>query len=95
MQTFILLANPGSSAASVTITFLRADGSTVVRGYVVPATSRVNVDAGAVPELAGQSFGALVEVTNGVGIVVERSMYWSSGGTLWAGGTNVTAARVP
>jgi hypothetical protein len=95
MQTFILLANPASTAANVTITFLKADGTTVVRSYVVGATSRSSVNAGDVPDLAGQPFGALVEVTNGVGIVVERSMYWSSGGTIWAGGTNVTAARIP
>lgn len=95
MQTFILLANPASTAANVTITFLKTDGTTVVRSAVVPAASRSSVYAGDVPELAGQAFGALVEVTNGVGIVVERSMYWSSGGTVWAGGTNVTAARIP
>jgi subtilisin-like proprotein convertase family protein len=95
MQTFILLANPSTSTADVRITFLRADGTTVVRTCVVAPGSRTTVYAGDVPELANQSFGALVEATNGVGIVVERSMYWSSGGTLWAGGTNVTAARVP
>jgi subtilisin-like proprotein convertase family protein len=94
-QTYILLANPASSAAQVTITFLKTDGTTVVRTYVVPATSRFNVFAGDVPELADQSFGALVEVTNGIGIIVERSIYWDSGGAVWAAGTNATAMRVP
>ena len=67
-----------------------------MRTHVVPATSRHNVhvreDA---PELAEASFGALVEVTNGVGIVVERSMYWNSGGVVWAAGTNSAATRIP
>jgi subtilisin-like proprotein convertase family protein len=94
-QSYILLANPDAAAAEVRITYLKADGTTVVRTHVVAPTSRHNVNAGAVPELADQSFGALVEVTNGVGIVVERSMYWNSGGIVWAGGTNVAAMRVP
>jgi hypothetical protein len=34
-------------------------------------------------------------VTNGVGIMVERSMYWNANNTFWSGGTNTTAARLP
>ena len=94
-QTYILLANPAASAANVTVTYLRTNDTPVVRTYVVPAASRFNVNAGEVPELADQSFGALVEVTNGVGIVVERSMYWNAGGAVWAGGTNTAATRIP
>ena len=47
------------------------------------------------PALQDEAFGAKVEVTNGVGIVVERSIYWNAGGVVWAGGTNVTATRLP
>ena len=46
-------------------------------------------------ELADASFAAVVEVTNGVGIVVERSMYWNAGGVVWAAGTNTAAMRLP
>jgi hypothetical protein len=62
----------------------------------VPATSRYNVDVKTVvPELQDESFGALIEVTNGVPIAVERSLYWNANGIFWAGGTNALATRLP
>ena len=95
-QTYILLGNPSTTPADVTITYLRADGTTATSDHVVPGTSRVNVFVnGQVPALHDEAFGAKVEVTNGVGIVVERSIYWNAGGVVWAGGTNVTATRLP
>jgi hypothetical protein len=96
-QTYVLLANTGTSDAGVTLTFLHADGTTVTKGVTVPAASRVNVAiAGArsdVPELAGESFGALIEAMQP--IVVERSMYNNANGTVWAAGTNATATPLP
>ncbi len=55
-QTYILLANPGTQhAADVTITFLRENGTPVVKTFNVPASSRFNVaiagPASDVPEL--------------------------------------------
>ena len=47
------------------------------------------------PELAGQSFGALIESTNGVGIVVERSLYNDALGQIWAAGTNALGTPLP
>jgi subtilisin-like proprotein convertase family protein len=95
-QTYILLANPSATAANVTITYLRADGTTTTGTYVVPPTSRANVFVNdQVPALHDEAFSAAIEVTNGVGIVVERSMYWNAEGVVWAGGTNVTATRMP
>ena len=59
-------------------------------------TSRFNVDAGTVaPELQDETFGALIEVTNGVGISVERAMYSNALGQFWAAGTNALATRLP
>jgi hypothetical protein len=95
-ETFILLANAGTTAADVTVTYLRENGSTLVRQYTVEPTSRFNIWANAVgPELANERFGALIEVTNGVPIAVERAMYNSSAGVLFAGGSNATATRIP
>jgi hypothetical protein len=99
--TFILLANPQATAAHVTITYLREGGAApIVKTYTVPATSRFNVDVGSVvPELQsggnGESFGARIEVTNGVPIAVERSLYWNANGVFWAGGTNALAIALP
>ena len=78
------------------ITYLRTNGTTVVKNYTVPATSRFNVQVNAaVPELADESFSAVVEVLNGVAIAVERALYNNANGVVWAGGTNATAAKIP
>lgn len=93
-ETYILLANPNDSAAAVTITFLRSNGTTVVKSFNVPPTSRFNVFVNAdVPEMTNEEFGAVIEST--VPIAVERAMYWNAFGVKWASGTNATAARLP
>ena len=83
-------------AATVRITFLRANGSTVVKTFTVNPTSRFNVHVNsAAPELANETFGALVEVTSGTGISVERALYSDALGQVWAGGTNALGTRLP
>jgi hypothetical protein len=95
-QTYILLANPSATAANVHITFLRANGTTVVKTFTVAPTSRFNVDvSSAAAELQNEAFGALIEVLNGVGISVERAMYSDALGQTWAAGTNALATRLP
>jgi hypothetical protein len=95
-ESYILLANPSATEAAVRITYLRTNGSTVVKDYSVPPTSRYNVAVNsAVPELSNESFSAIIEVTNGVAIAVERAMYNNANGRFWAAGTNATATRVP
>lgn len=95
-QTYILLANPATTAAQVRITYMRARGAPIVKTYAVDRTSRFNVHVNSmVPELADETFGAVIEVTNSVAIVVERAMYWNARGLVWAGGTNATAVRLP
>ncbi|MEO5822334.1 MAG: hypothetical protein ABIT71_17645 [Vicinamibacteraceae bacterium] len=95
--TYILLANPSTTtAAQVRVTYLTTTGTPVIRTYTVNPTSRFNIDVNSlVPELANQSFGALIEVTNGVGIVVERSLYNDALGQVWAAGTNALGTRLP
>lgn len=67
-----------------------------MKTYTVPPTSRFNIDVANVsPDLRDESVGADIRVTNGMRIVVERSMYWDSGGVLVKGGTNATAVRLP
>jgi hypothetical protein len=96
-QTYILLANPGDTAASVTLTFLRSNGSTLEKTFTVSPTSRFNVaingpDSSA-PELVDESFG--VEIVSTQPIAVERSMYSNANGVIWAAGTNAAASRLP
>lgn len=95
-QTYILLANPGSVAADVTITFLRTNGATITKTFSVPAASRFNVATGAdgpVPELVDEEFAAVIASSQP--IAVERAMYSDAGGVTWAAGTNATATRLP
>jgi len=95
-ETYILLANPNTTAANVRITFLRANGATVVKTFTVTPSSRFTVGvSAAVPELQNEEFGALVEVTNGLGIGVERALYSNALGQVWAAGTNALATRLP
>jgi hypothetical protein len=90
--TYILLANPSTTASRVRVTYLPESGAPIVKEYDVAATSRFNIDVnGVVPELQNTSFGADIEVLNEVPIAVERSLYWNALGALWAGGTNALA----
>jgi YVTN family beta-propeller protein/autotransporter-associated beta strand protein len=96
-QTYILIANPGAQAADITATFLREDGTTIVKSLTVAPTSRVNIavtGAGSdVPELADEAFGTVIASTQPV--IVERSMYTDANGVTWAAGTNATGSRLP
>jgi hypothetical protein len=94
-HTYILLANPQTTAANVTVRYLRDTGAPIVRTYTVSPTSRFNIDVNAIDELRDSSFGAVIEVTNNVPIIVERSLYWDWQGTSFSGGTNVTGSRLP
>ena len=67
----------------------------MVRTFTVNPTSRLNVQAGSVPELANESFGALIQVTAGASIFVERALYSDAQGVVFAAGTNALATRLP
>ena len=94
-QTFILLANPNPLPAEVEVRFLKPT-FTVTRTITLPPFSRrtiyANVD---VPELGAGVFSADIQVLNFQPIAVEKAMYWTSGGEVFAGGTGVTATRMP
>jgi Ca2+-binding RTX toxin-like protein len=97
-ETFILLANPDPTReALVKVTYLRESGEpVVVENLRVTPNSRRNIYVNVeVPQLVNESFGAVVEVTNGVPIAVERAMYSNALGVVWAAGANVLATRLP
>ncbi len=103
-QTFVLVANPSGSAASVRLRLLRESGRPVVTSapFPVAAGSRFTCYAGqpgpcadAFAQLAdGEMFGVHVESVNGTPIVIERAMYWDHAGEFWSAGTNETGIRV-
>ena len=94
-QTYLLLSNTTADTAQVTLTFLRAGGTPVTRRVDVAPFTRMTVNAHDVPELVGTRFGAVVESTNGVPVIVERSMYWGEGARPIKAGTNVLATPLP
>jgi hypothetical protein len=72
----LLLGNPGSAPANVTLRFLPAAGGAAVTGTTVVAPfSRQGIN---VRQFVPRG-DAAVEVISDVNIVVERSMYWGQG----------------
>ena len=73
LRTNLILANPNATDATVSVTFLLDSGVPVVRGYTVNALSRRTLSFGGIPELAGRSFGMVVDAS--LPIAAERTMY--------------------
>ena len=90
-QTYLLLANPNTTPADVTIDFFR-DTSGPVRpdrgaGERAPdAVPRRSPLANNVKELASASFS--IRVTSTQPMLAERSVYWSSSGITFIDGHN-------
>ena len=94
-QTYILLANPNPRPAEIEVRFLKPT-FTVTRTLTLAPFSRRNIYANVdVPELGAGVFSADIQVLNFQPIAVEKAMYWSTGGEIFAGGTGVTATRMP
>lgn len=74
---FVLIANPSTQTAQVTVDYLLPDGGRVSKAVEVGARSRVTlwVDVQD-PRLANTAVSTVVRSTNGVPIVAERSMWW-------------------
>ena len=92
-EEWLVLYNPDSSNdASVTITFYTGVADPVIYDLTVAAGMRQTVSVNS--HVSGYDDVSLkLEVTNGIGVVAERVMYWdsvsaTSGDTLiWAGGS--------
>jgi subtilisin-like proprotein convertase family protein len=95
-QTYVLLANPNPTPAEVVVRF-KKNGFSTARFYTLNPTSRLNVWVNNdVTELGEGNFSAEVQVLNYQPIAVEKALYWNAAdGGIWAGGTNVTATRLP
>jgi autotransporter-associated beta strand protein len=98
-MTFILIANPGTNAATITATFLRSDGTTLVKTFTAAPSSRFTIavdgdggGGGQVPELTNESFATIITSTEPV--IVERSLYTSGNGVIWTAGTNSTGTPI-
>jgi hypothetical protein len=86
---FVLIGNPSDTDASVEVTFLLPNGTSVLKHYTVHAASRFNIWVDFEdPRLANTSLSTTVVSTNGVPIVVERSMWWPGSAEGWHEGHN-------
>jgi hypothetical protein len=93
-ETFVLLANPGPAAASVTLTYYRASGEPPISvTRTVPARSRQTIPSSALGLDSGERFGVVVNSSQP--IAVERSIYWNYQGQQWTSGTNETGTPFP
>jgi hypothetical protein len=82
-ETFVLVANPSSTPAEVTLTFLPERGSPVTRTRHVPANGRLTVNIEAEDAALANVSGVGTRVTSTVPIVVERSQYWPYAPSQW------------
>ncbi len=94
-QTYVLIANPGTTAGRAAISVLTPAGATGPVFVDLPAKSRTNVPFTA--PVGSNPFGVLVESigTSPVPIVVEHATYSSPGGVLWTSGGNALASPLP
>jgi hypothetical protein len=85
---FVLLSNPGTSAAQVQAMYLLPDGTTYQKAYAVPPMSRTTIwvdreqIAGGTP-LANTAVSVKLTSTNAVPFVAERAMWWPGTAATW------------
>lgn len=88
-QEWILLMNPTAYDATVSISYILPDGSTIDKSYSVSANSRFTISVDAITGLENTSVSA--SITSDVAIAVERAMYFVNGDT--SGGHNSPGVR--
>jgi hypothetical protein len=91
---YLLIANPGTTDAAVSVKYLLPSGETFTKPYPVAAESRLTISVdGEDARLSDTAVAMVVTSTNGQPVVVERAMWWPS--PLWyethlAAGTTTT-----
>jgi hypothetical protein len=84
-DTYILLANPGTTTALVTVTYLLPSGNTFSKIYNLARESRftIRVDDEEIPEGTGirplQNTEVSTAISSNVPVIAERSMWWPDG----------------
>lgn len=77
---FVLIANPGHTAASLNVTYLLPGGDSFSKPYAVGPQNRLTIGVDtADPRLLDTPVSIIVESTNGQPVVVERTMLWPQG----------------
>ena len=76
-DTWVLVQNPGTEDARVTLTFQLMDGSAPPKTFTVPAGQRKSVKLDDLEGLADAQVSTKVTSTNGVPVVAERAVYFN------------------
>ena len=88
---YFCIQNPGATAAEVTLTYMKGDGTTAADQVTVAPNSRSTVSPRTklgTGNDAAHDFSTKVECTNGQTIIAERPMYFNYNG-VWTGGHDV------
>jgi hypothetical protein len=93
---YLTIQNPNAAAAQITITYFLNGAPPVARNITVAGNSRYTVTVHDPAQGVGRNWqvSAKVEVTNGVGVVAERPMYFTYLGSI-TGGHNVMGVNAP
>ena len=104
-ELYYLLQNPNATAAQVQITYMRPSGGPLTKTYTVNPRSRrtVNIDnetgftgrPATERSLSATDVSAQIVSTNGVPILVERAMYMTVNGRLFAAGHDSAGVTAP
>lgn len=99
-QTYILIQNPHATPVEIAATFLRTDGTTLVKRFTAGPASRLTIGitggpGSDVPELANESFSTIIESPVLSGVSAEHSLYFDADGVSWAAGANATSLPYP
>jgi hypothetical protein len=93
---FYLLENPSDAQANVEIRYILPFGQApIVLTYPVPAHSRRTIPVDDEPGLNATDVSAAIRSTNGVPIIAERAMYFSTPDQAFAGGHDSAGVTQP
>ena len=92
-DTYVLVQNPGEETSQIKATFMKPGGVEVEKEYEVPGGSRFTIHVDEVPGCENTSVSTMVESTNNVPVICERSVYFNYYGRV--GGHDVLAVTKP
>jgi hypothetical protein len=78
-SSFFLVSNASGNVLTLKATFVREDGTGIVKTFDVDPQSRFTIPTGSYPELRHRRFAAFLESTNNLPFVAERAVYWGDG----------------
>lgn len=88
--TWLLVLNPGTAPAALTVTYYPVEGKPVVKTYTAPPTARLNIAAQADMEMAVMA----IRIESSQPIVAEYGIYFDDQKAAYGDGGNATASSV-